>query len=139
MREAEQFRVQTEAAEGIDGAAIERVADDRMFGFGKMRPNLILTAGLESDFQHRIVRRSRDRAVTGDGELRVGMRIDALHLEILALEQMRSNRSGRRFDRAFDDRDVKTIDGVGRELLLESFARMKVFCEHQHARGLTVE
>src|SRR5207302_7149061 len=121
MREAEEFCVQTEAAEGIDGTAVERIADYRVSGFGKMRPDLILTAGLESYFQYRIFGRCRDRAVMRDRELCVGMRIDTLHLEVLALEQMRSNRSGRRLDRAFDDRDVKTIDGMGRELLLEAF------------------
>src|SRR5437867_12493573 len=74
-----------------------------------------------------------------DCELSVGMGVDALHPEVFPFEKIRADRAACRFDAALDDRDVETIDAVGRELLLELFARMEILGKNEHPGSLSVE
>src|SRR5436853_2881348 len=101
MHESEKFRVEGETIERICGASVHLIAYDRMSGLGQMRANLILASGLQRHLEHRIRPGVRDRAVVRDGQLRIGMRLDTLHAQVLSFEKVRSNRSRRRLNRSF--------------------------------------
>ena len=74
-----------------------------------------------------------------DGKLGVRVCVDAAHLQIGAFQQIRADGARRRIDPPLDDRHVDTIDGMGRELLLQPFTGMEGLGENEHSRGLAIE
>ena len=118
MVEAENVRVQRETAERIGARTVRRVARDRMADAGEMHANLISSSGLEPNLEERVARTGADDApVRHRGPSASGIARLA-HAPGDVVEEPAPRRARRLRGAPLDQREVRPLDGVRRELRL---------------------
>src|SRR5207247_977375 len=119
MVEAEHVRVECRPAEGIGAAAVRGVAGDRMPEPGEVHADLVPPPGLELHLEQGVALAGTEHAPARDGSApppgSAGLAYAAGRIvDEPALDRARGPRRP-----ALDDREVRPLDGVRRELPLQ--------------------
>src|SRR5215510_1274590 len=139
MVDAKHVRMEAKAPQGVRLGAIEMVAGDGMADARELDANLVAAAGVDLHLEKRVPHTPVVDAPMSDRGTSLPRIAGLANAARTLFDQPAADRPGRRLGAAFDDRQVRPVDGVLCELRLEGLLRDRRTRERQQSGGLAIK